>query len=115
MSKPLFVQPESAVLSACMDYLAINGTCPCRHNNGASYDPRKHVYRRKPTGPGYEPGQADILASWKGRALAVECKATDGKQDKDQIAWQARWEKAGGVYLLVKSLSDLIEGMGDGR
>ena len=111
LDKVAFEQAESEVLKACLQYMAVKGCCPVRHNNGGVRD--GNHYRSKPKGPGYEDGQPDILACWQGKALAVECKATKGKQSKAQIDWQARWEKAGGIYILARSLAVLIEEMGD--
>lgn len=52
-------------------------------------------------------GVADFLAfPISGRKVAIELKDEDGKQDADQIKFQKRWERAGGVYYLVRTLED---------
>ena len=39
----------------------------------------------------------------------IECKIRHGVQRKEQQKVQRRWEKAGGVYLLVSELSMVRE------
>lgn len=111
MSKPLFVQPERAVLRACLDWLHVRGILAWRSNNagvrvgeGAS----RYAFHGMR-------GVPDILAVRAGKFYGIECKATNGKQSDHQKAFQSALEREGGIYLLVKSLSDLIEGMGDGK
>ena len=61
--------------------------------------------RRKGT---VKKGVADILGcTKKGTALAVEIKTTD-KQSEDQIEFEKQYKKRGGIYILCKSLDDLI-------
>lgn len=51
-----------------------------------------------------DPGSGDILGVWRGRAVAVECKAAWGVQTDGQRAWQRRWERFGGLYILARSV-----------
>ena len=52
-------------------------------------------------------GVADFLAfPNSGRKLAIELKDSDGVQDADQIKFQKRWERAGGLYYLVRALGE---------
>jgi hypothetical protein len=46
-------------------------------------------------------GFPDAVGCARGRALAVEFKRPGGRQSCAQTAWQAAWESAGGIYLLV--------------
>ena len=51
-------------------------------------------------------GVADFLAfPVSGAKVAIELKDDKGTQDADQIAFQKRWEHAGGVYHLVRTLA----------
>ena len=51
-------------------------------------------------------GVADFLAfPANGAKVAIELKDDKGTQDADQIAFQKRWEHAGGVYHLVRTLA----------
>jgi len=56
-------------------------------------------------------GQADIPGILDGRAIEVEVKPDTGRQSQDQKHWQAAVERAGGVYLLVRSVDDAIDGV----
>lgn len=63
------------------------------------------------------PGSADILGCSRGRAIAIECKSATGKQSRKQRDFQRAWEKAGGLYILARSVSDAIAALcwnGDG-
>lgn len=63
-------------------------------------------------------GTADFLGSFRGRALALEIKNPEtvakkyaGKEPRRpaQIAWQATWEAAGGLYWCVRSVAELAK------
>jgi hypothetical protein len=53
-----------------------------------------------------QPGISDLLVVHKGRAIAIETKGA-GRQQENQRAFQAAWEKHGGVYVLARSTDDL--------
>jgi hypothetical protein len=57
------------------------------------------------------PGAADIIAVHQGRALAVECKTATGRQLPAQRNFQAAWERAGGVYIIVRSAADVLDAL----
>jgi hypothetical protein len=49
-------------------------------------------------------------------ALALECKATTGKQSPAQVKWQARWERdTGGLYRIVRSAAEALAAVEDAR
>lgn len=50
-----------------------------------------------------------------GRALYVECKASDGKLRPEQEAFLDRARKAGCVVILARSVDDLIAGLKQAR
>lgn len=67
---------------------------------------------------GASAGTADLMGAFRGRPLAVEIKSDDPTarrgqhrnregQRTSQLAWQAKWEVAGGVYLLVTDVDEL--------
>jgi len=47
------------------------------------------------------------------RAVALEAKSDIGKQSKDQIEWQADFEKLGGEYYIIKNIDNLIKIIGN--
>lgn len=57
------------------------------------------------------PGSGDIMGCYRGRAVAIECKASRGRQRKTQQDFQIAWEAAGGLYILAKSLDDVLRGL----
>jgi len=61
------------------------------------------------------PGQADlsgILAD--GRRLEIEAKTKTGRQSDQQKAFQAMIERFGGVYILARSVQDVLDVLGPG-
>lgn len=61
-------------------------------------------------------GMADLVLCWRGRYVAIELKATDGKQTPEQKLYQQEIEDAGGVYLMpcgkLEPLRQFFEGDG---
>jgi hypothetical protein len=58
-------------------------------------------------------GCSDILGMLKGgRLLAVECKSGKGKETTDQAAFGARVAADGGLYIVARSVDDVMEGLG---
>ena len=52
-------------------------------------------------------GVADFLAfPINGRKFAIELKDDEGVQDRAQLRFQQRWERAGGAYFVVRTLAD---------
>ena len=49
-----------------------------------------------------------------GRALAIEVKAATGRQRPEQVAFQRAWEARGGIYILARSVDDVIQRIGEG-
>ena len=44
-----------------------------------------------------------------GQVYGLEVKTSKGKQSDSQEAWQRGFEKAGGKYLLIRSLDEIME------
>jgi hypothetical protein len=52
-------------------------------------------------------GVADFLAfPADGRKLAIELKDGKGAQDAEQVKFQRRWEAAGGLYFIARTVED---------
>lgn len=49
-------------------------------------------------------GVADILACYKGRAIAIEVKKHDGRIRPEQVQWLRDWQKNGGLALVARSV-----------
>ena len=53
-------------------------------------------------------GFPDAIGCARGRALAVEFKSSTGVQSPSQRSWQARWEAAGGLYILARDIDQAL-------
>jgi len=69
---------------------------------------KAHVsYHLKQKRLGKLPGVADFLAfPIKLPYVAIELKDDEGVQDADQIKFQKRWERTGGLYYIVRTLAE---------
>lgn len=47
-----------------------------------------------------------------GQAIAIETKTAKGRQREAQVNWQAAWENAGGIYILARSVADVLAVLG---
>lgn len=62
------------------------------------------------------PGTPDLLGVIKpGTGLAIEVKDAKGKQRPEQLAFQRAWESRGGIYILARSVDDVISRIGTGE
>ena len=58
-------------------------------------------------------GCSDIIGMLKGgRWLAVECKSAKGKETSDQAAFGATVAKDGGLYVVARSVDDVMRALG---
>jgi hypothetical protein len=51
-------------------------------------------------------GVADFLAFPTGRAVAIELKDDEGKQDENQERFQIKWQRAGNAYFIARTLEE---------
>jgi len=103
---PHLKSKESAVVKACLDYLAGIGVFAWRVNNIGVFRDNAYVFHGTP-------GVPDIIGILPGgRWLGVECKSARGKQSPAQIDFQKRAGKQGGLYLLTRSAAELAEQLG---
>ena len=54
------------------------------------------------------PGTADVLGACAGRPCAFEVKAGRDRQSQKQRNFQAAWERAGGIYLIVRDVEQAM-------
>ena len=96
---------ESSVLRACLGYLRAKCHFVFRVNGGAFQTAQGGWVRCTDT-----PGVADIVGVSKdGKALAVECKSSVGRQSMPQRAFEKAWKEKGGLYVLARGIEDLQE------
>jgi len=69
---------------------------------------KAHVqYHVKMKRKGVLAGVADFLVfPLDGRKIAIELKDDKGVQDADQKKFQRRWEAAGGLYFIARTVAD---------
>lgn len=95
---------ESVVQRDVMQWLAtMRHVFAERQNSGAM--PMEHKGKKRFIRFS-RPGAPDIRCCIRGRYVAVEVKREGGVQSESQVAWQAEFELAGGLYLVVRSLDD---------
>ena len=60
------------------------------------------------------PGVPDLLGVLgpDGRAIAIEVKHVKGRQGPEQVAFQKAWEARGGLYVVARSVDDVIARIG---
>jgi hypothetical protein len=93
---------ENKVQAEILQHLKSKNILCWRNNNTAVYDSKIHSYRSF-TGM---KGVGDILAVHNGVFYSIECKAGT-KQSADQILFQKRLERAGGVYIVARNIADI--------
>ena len=54
-------------------------------------------------------GSSDISATIKGRSVKIEVKFGKDRQSEFQKAYQRTIERAGGVYIIAKNMTDFVE------
>ena len=90
---------ESLIQKKILDYLNGLPNCYAVNNHGNGYQGA---------------GRPDIFACYRGRFLALEVKNEKGQPTKLQLHELAKWQAAGAVAGIVRSVDDvrkLIEGM----
>lgn len=98
--------PEKVIQKLILNYLAANRIFVFRVNTMGVYDQRRKTYRQL---SGFSlRGVADILGIMPGgRFLAVEVKAAKGRQSPDQKHFEELVKRAGGIYVLARSIDDV--------
>lgn len=96
---------EREILRACLDFLEWKRIFHFRSNSGAL--PITDKYGKSRFIRFGKEGCPDILVCIKGRFIGIECKAENGKQSESQKDFQNKLEKAGGLYWLIKDVSEL--------
>jgi len=97
---------EKDTQQTIIEYLKIKKIFHYRNNSGAmmgEYNGKRRIVRFGAL------GSPDIVCIVKGRYVGIEVKGTDGRQRDSQIEFQEQLEKAGGKYILARSLDDVIE------
>ena len=97
---------ESALKRAVMAYLALHADCVIVRVFCGSVKAERGGWIT-----GATPGTADLLGVCAGVPVAFELKATKGRVRPEQREFAERWQSAGGVYRLVRTLDDVADGL----
>jgi nucleoside-triphosphatase THEP1 len=54
------------------------------------------------------PGIADVMALHDGTLYGFEIKDIKGRQNENQVAFQDRFTRAGGVYRVIRDVNDVV-------
>ena len=101
---------ESEIQSEIIKYLKKQGIFCWRNNNTAVYDPKINGYR---SFTGLK-GVPDILGILPGGIfIGVEVKTPRGKQSADQVLFERRCKRLGGVYIVARSVKDITDNIKD--
>lgn len=57
-------------------------------------------------------GVADIMGAYRARPVAIETKTVRGSLRETQKTFREMWERAGGVYLVVRSPEQAVAALG---
>lgn len=98
-----FQMLEKEIQNVILDYLRVRHYFFFRNNTGAFKDQRGHLYRFG------DLGSPDIFVVRKGQIYGIEVKREKGKQTEHQKNWQENFEKEGGIYILARSLDDVLK------
>ena len=113
--------PEGATLAAVLSYLSLCGIFHFRNNTGGT--PLHDGSGRYRPAPKSSVGSPDIIGIATAPCdneggfprcgfphplpLAVEVKSAKGLQSPAQREFQRKWEAAGGIYLIARSVPEL--------
>lgn len=53
-------------------------------------------------------GSGDLVGVCRGRAVVIEVKAGRDRQRPEQVAFQRAWERAGGLYVIARTVEDAV-------
>ncbi len=101
-------KPERAVQRAILAYLRLTGALVAVTDAGAAYRAGSFGADTVPAG---WPDITGLLPG--GRFIGIECKAPGGRQSDLQKAIEAEIHKRGGIYVLARSIDDVVKGIGD--
>lgn len=91
---------ENKITKAVKDFLNRHGGKMVRVQSGCIKVQTRFIR-------GAEAGTADLIGTFRGYPLAVECKTPIGKQSQTQQDWEHEWRGCGGLYCLAKSVDDV--------
>ena len=87
---------------------ALPGAFFWRANTGAAFTESGRVIKFN------VPGTPDILGCYRGQFIGIEVKSRRGTQRQSQERFQTMLERAGGRYIVARSVAEALIGLTDG-
>lgn len=97
------MEKEADIQRTIIEYLKYKRLFWWRNNSGALKTEHGGFIRFGAT------GSPDIFIVKDGKIYGLEVKAEKGKQSDNQLLFQQGFEKAGGLYFVVRSLKDVAD------
>ena len=94
---------EKEIQKVISEYLTLKRIFFYRNNSGAFRSEGGGFYRFGAT------GSPDIVAVIRGKYIGIEVKTERGILSPGQKQFKENLEKAGGIYLVVRSLNELLD------
>lgn len=101
-----YKRTENEVVNEICGYLSMKGCFFSRINTMPVFDSKRDCYRS--LGKWVRKGCPDIVAIVDTIAIGIECKTDTGRLSKDQKVFKMDWERAGGAYIVARSVQDVI-------
>ena len=95
-------EKESQIQKTILDYLRYRKVFCWKQNTVGIYKQSTGSYI-----PSQSVGAPDIFAVKNGKVFGIEVKTKTGKQSDNQKNFQQDFEKAGGIYLVARSIEDV--------
>jgi hypothetical protein len=92
---------EKSTQAAILEWLGYRRIFHYRNNSGGFRDANKHFYRFGAL------GSPDIVCVIGGIYVGIEVKDLKGRQNPNQVEFQSQLEKAGGIYVVARSIEDV--------
>ncbi len=115
MAKQKIKVSESDIQRTILDYLTVKKIFHYRNNSGAmlgSYTSKRSGKKKNWFMRFGALGSPDIVCVIGGQYIGIEVKGPEGKQSEHQKEFQENLKKAGGRYILARSLEDVIDVLG---
>lgn len=97
---------ETDLIAAVIQLIDLKGGVACRVNSGLMVI-RDEVAGKTRVFKGAAKGTADILACYKGRFLAIECKVGKNEPTDVQMAFLIDVRRAGGMSMVAYSVEEV--------
>lgn len=99
---------EKDAQKSILHYLSLRKYIYWRTNNAPVYDTGFGGFRKMATHS--RKGVADIYVLKNGVSYFIEVKGSSGKLSEDQILFKSDVEKEGGIFIVARSIDDVMKG-----